>query len=719
MRSPLLRALATLLSFALLTGCDSGAPRPTPVAIVVVQGDAPVATVGSTVPPVLIEIRDAEGTAIRGVRFTVTASGGGTVTPAAERTAAGATAVGPWTLGTVAGPQQLVISSGALPAVTVVATARAAGPATVEALPGTPTAVTGVVGNAAPVQPAVRVRDAFGNAVPGVAVAAVVTGGGSLQGGGALATDVAGVASAGGWTLGTQAGMQGVSLSAAGLPAVVFTATALPGPAAQLLPLTAAPAGAVVAGTLPNVQFALRDAFGNGISGQPVTFAVTAGGGSISTTAGTTDSEGRASPGTWSFGTIVGVNTLRASGAALVGTLSVQTVPGPAASVTTVAGAAQSAPVGTPLPIDPVFEARDQFGNAVSGQTMSFSVISGGGSVLVAGAATGSDGRASPGTWTLGPTLGAQVMRAQVGAASTQLEATGLAGGGGGGGGSAYSLEVRYIGAPPSAAIQQVFSAAATRVQAMITGDVPAVGFANFDYAAECFVDGPGWPVLNESVDDLVIFVRVADIDGVGNVLGSAGPCIVRSGSLLPVLGDMVLDAADLAALQASGGLQDVILHEMLHVVGLGVLWRSFAQATLQGEGGANPLFTGTQARAQFLALGGNAALFPSGVPVENTGGAGTRDGHWRESVFGRELMTGFYQGGQVNPLSAVTIAALGDHGYVVDLAAADAYSVSASLRASLLASPLPHTTLRAPRGSVGGDGRLRWLRATRQLPPS
>lgn len=32
-------------------------------------------------------------------------------------------------------------------------------------------------------------------------------------------------------------------------------------------------------------------------------------------------------------------------------------------------------------------------------------------------------------------------------------------------------------------------------------------------------------------------------------------------------------------------------------------------------------------------------ATVPTPVPVANTGGPGTRDGHWRESVFGNELL--------------------------------------------------------------------------------
>jgi len=60
-------------------------------------------------------------------------------------------------------------------------------------------------------------------------------------------------------------------------------------------------------------------------------------------------------------------------------------------------------------------------------------------------------------------------------------------------------------------------------------------------------------------------------------------------------------------------------------------------------------------------------------VPVENTGASGTTDGHWRETVFRNELMSGFIAA-PGNPLSRLTAASLGDLGYQVDMGAAEAY---------------------------------------------
>jgi len=97
-------------------------------------------------------------------------------------------------------------------------------------------------------------------------------------------------------------------------------------------------------------------------------------------------------------------------------------------------------------------------------------------------------------------------------------------------------------------------------------------------------------------------------------------------------------------------------------------------------------------------------------VPVENTGGAGTRDAHWRETVFKHELMTGYINSG-VNPLSATTIGSLQDMGYVVNVGAADPFNLSTALRAGALAAEgdvlfLGNDIRTEPPFAVGPDGR-------------
>jgi hypothetical protein len=150
---------------------------------------------------------------------------------------------------------------------------------------------------------------------------------------------------------------------------------------------------------------------------------------------------------------------------------------------------------------------------------------------------------------------------------------------------------------------------------------------------------------------------------------------VLRSGSLLPAMGAMRFDQADVAAMQQSGEFGDVILHEMAHVFGLGTIWQ--ARGLLTGASGSDPRFIGLAARQGYVAVGGPAG---STVPVEAGGGAGTALAHWRESVFRTELMTGFI-GGPPNPLSRVTIGSLQDLGYVVDYGTADPFSLAAALQ--------------------------------------
>jgi Bacterial Ig-like domain/Leishmanolysin len=62
-----------------------------------------------------------------------------------------------------------------------------------------------------------------------------------------------------------------------------------------------------------------------------------------------------------------------------------------------------------------------------------------------------------------------------------------------------------------------------------------------------------------------------------------------------------------------------------------------------------------------------------------NTGGQGTADSHWRDSIFNNELMTGFLNSG-TNPLSRITAASMQDMGYPgVNYDAADNYNFSSA----------------------------------------
>lgn len=237
---------------------------------------------------------------------------------------------------------------------------------------------------------------------------------------------------------------------------------------------------------------------------------------------------------------------------------------------------------------------------------------------------------------------------------------------------------------------------AEARWEAIVTGDVPD--------ASLNVPDGSCHGALNETVDDIVIFVEVLSIDGPGGVLGQAGPCYVRSGSKLPITGRITLDADDLNQAESFGILEDLVIHEMGHVIGIGTLWQT--HGVLTGAGTSDPYFTGAEANDAFLDVGG-AAYTGNPVPVENTGGPGTQDGHWRESVFDTEAMTGWLTVG-ANPLSSVTVASLADQGYAVDMSAADGFSLGLVARQGpLFAISMGDDLLREPVLRVDPSGRI------------
>ncbi|HZN35065.1 MAG TPA: pre-peptidase C-terminal domain-containing protein, partial [Pirellulaceae bacterium] len=201
-------------------------------------------------------------------------------------------------------------------------------------------------------------------------------------------------------------------------------------------------------------------------------------------------------------------------------------------------------------------------------------------------------------------------------------------------------FDIQFSFSGLTASQQSIFEQAAQRWESIIVGDLPNASY-NF-----------------LPVDDLLIGASSVFIDGSGGVLGQAGYDRLRSATAggLPYHGIMQFDSADLASMQANGTLLGVIAHEIGHVLGIGTLWSN--RGLLVGASTSNPIFVGPQATAEYNALFGTTA---AGVPVENTGGSGTRNSHWRESIFRNEIMTGWVGPGTSLPISRMTVASLAD----------------------------------------------------------
>ena len=428
--------------------------------------------------------------------------------------------------------------------------------------------------------------------------------------------------------------------------------------------------------------FTVKDQNGNALGGVSVTIAVTAGGGTL-TDAPTTSENGPTPVGTWRLGNIAGLNSVTVTVGSLTPLIiSINGKAGAPANIVFVTGANQTAPAGSVLSASPVAQVRDQFGNAVSGIPVTFSVLEGEGGLAASGpVTTDASGNAASPSWTLGKSAVPQSLRAAAGSIAASVSAFVA---------SDYAIDLRLFGPAMPANVLAMFQAAAARIKAAVIGDVPDIQFPIVNLESDCRV--PGLPsAFAELVDDVVIYASVGAIDGPNQILAFSFPCYIRPSSQQTLVGVMKFDSEDLDNMIARGNLTDVIQHEMLHVVGIGTLWNRLS--LLAGAGTNSTRYTGAFGVGGCVSMGGTPVC-PGSVPVENTGGAGTADAHWRESVFFNEVMTGFVNSratvpvGIMNPLSVMSIQSLADVGYIVNPLAADPFA-SPGVAASRVKSQL------------------------------
>ena len=259
-----------------------------------------------------------------------------------------------------------------------------------------------------------------------------------------------------------------------------------------------------------------------------------------------------------------------------------------------------------------------------------------------------------------------------------------------------YNIEIVWIDEEPNALMAKAAKDAAARWEQVIVGDLPDRRFQDVITVDDLFQNGD-YEQLFGYVDDLVIYMRFAPIDGNGGTLAQAGPYLIRPTSSLPYVGDITFDTDDLAEF-SSVALYDTILHEMAHVLGFGSsIWKKLNLLENPSlDSGGEPIlpppdthFTGMEAIEAFDAVGG-AGYSGARVPVENEeGGRGSQDSHWRDSVIGpNELMDGFGKPNATthDPMSLITIQSLADLGYVVDESQADPYFLPSTTSARRLA---------------------------------
>jgi lysophospholipase L1-like esterase/uncharacterized protein YjdB len=297
-----------------------------------------------------------------------------------------------------------------------------------------------VAGTAVSVAPSVKVTDAIGDPIANVAVNfAVTTGGGSITGA-ATTTNADGVATAGTWTLGTKAALNTLTATSpviAGV-SVVFTAAGVAGPATTVAGFAGnnqtGTAGGFVA-TKPSVI--VTDANGNPVSGFAVTFTPASGSGTVTFGSTFTDASGIATVGSWKLGTAAGAQSISIAASGLTGSPVVFNATAVAPVASNLAGWAgnnQSAKPNFAVSVLPAVIITDPAGVPVPGVSVTFAIVSGGGSITGAAATTNADGIATVGSWILGPAAGANSLTASAGTLA----------------GSPFTFNATAIPAPPT-----------------------------------------------------------------------------------------------------------------------------------------------------------------------------------------------------------------------------------------------------------------------------
>ena len=319
------RVYAGLVALAAVTACDGGTKPLVPANVQALTATTFNSVAGSAVatasrPSVKVTTSDGKAVPEVSVTFAVT-SGGGSGGGSATTNAEGIATAPAWTLGNTVGSNVMTATVTGITPVTFTATGTPGDPAKL-VLTTPPT--TSVANRAAfPTQPAVTVQDANGNAVTtaGIVVTASITsGGGTLQGTVDAPTNASGVAAFTNLAIAGTAGARTLTFTSSILTNASAQVTTTPG-AATVIVKEAGDNQAAYPSTSVPIPPAVKvtDADGNGVSGVTVTFAVTAGGGSVSGATVNSGSTGSAAVTSWTLGSSLGTNTLSATAAGLTG----------------------------------------------------------------------------------------------------------------------------------------------------------------------------------------------------------------------------------------------------------------------------------------------------------------------------------------------------------------------------------------------------------------
>ncbi len=273
----------------------------------------------------------------------------------------------------------------------------------VTAIPGTATTLvprsgagqSAPVTNALPLPVVAKALDIYGNPVAGVTVNFADRAMGGTFSPASVGTNSSGWASSS-YTTSTKAGTVTLKGMSTGLATVSFPETVTAGPV-----FTIALAAGNNQTTQPGTQLSqalavtLTDQYGNLVPGSPVTFSDNGAGGSFSANPVTSDSHGQATVNYTASTKAGNVSITGSDGGVSSPSFTATVSAAPFSALTLTSGGNQTAQAGTQLSLALVVTCADQYGNPISGTSVTFSDSAAGGSFSANPVTSDSNGRAT------------------------------------------------------------------------------------------------------------------------------------------------------------------------------------------------------------------------------------------------------------------------------------------------------------------------------------
>ncbi len=223
----------------------------------------------------------------------------------------------------------------------------------------------------------------------------------------------------------------------------------------------------------------------------------------------------------------------------------------------------------------------------------------------------------------------------------------------------AFDIDLHWLGDVPRS-VQRSLRTAARRWQRVVTGELPDVHTTIS--TEQCLNDDN----VDASIDDLMVFVAFRNM-GEPNPVASATSCAhdanTRGMSHRPIAGWIRVNADSADDWSSVTDLFDAIMvHELGHVLG-------FTEDVLDASGhlrtSPTTHFAGPRAVEAFNEQGGTS-YDGDAVPMEDDAA------HWLDSALSGEIMAPYVGAG--SPISKITVQALADLGYEVDVSNTERY---------------------------------------------